>query len=271
MKRLTIYLALSFLCLPILGWSQSEVPLALHGAIMNFETYLAQAETFKSHYHGTEDFSDVQYERVEYASLKQVIENTPGDHSSQYIKGLKIYYGLTEQNEIILYYVPVYANYASTSGEMSLFDVQIPEGGFNAIMDDSKYDIYYVYDGQLYDLRKDGIQFEEAYDNVSRYFFDVKTNPGYEMNKVLSVFFPTQEIERLYLDNVTSDYNTGNIFFTSAAEFVEGGYIHHLIMTTIRDYDPPYQNNNNFLGMAADMDCRCPFSCQNVAYPALTQ
>jgi hypothetical protein len=269
MKRLLLLFCVGC-CTALPSFAQSEVPLNVSPMVTNFSDYLNQADLFKERYTGLENFHTIQRERVMYSSLLQAIDRTSGDHSNEYISGMRLYYGLTLTNQIIYYYVPLFANEVRREQDRAVFEVQQPAGGFEGVLRDPSYDIYYAYNGELYDLRDDGIEFEDAPDNVNRYRMFVQTKRGYAMNAVESVFIPSQEIRALYQDNRNTDYNTGSIYLTSTAIFENGGYNHSVIMTTIRTYPEPYQTNSNFAGMAADMVKRCPDECLLVTYPVLS-
>lgn len=267
MKRALFAFLTSFsLFIPNLTYAQHEMTLDLTSMVTSFPTYLQQAGWFRDRYQGLEAFDDIQRERVNYSSLAALREHMHGPHGSEYISGIRVYYGLTEQNEIILYYVPVYADRATIKSTEHAFDVLEPAGGFQGVLANPDYDIYYAYNGSLYNLREDGVEWEEAPYNISRYRFNVTTKPGYAMNQTFSVYIPYQEIVQLYEDNKNSPYSTGSIYFNSAAKFVDNGFTHHLILTTIRDYEEPYQQRSNFYGMGADLVHTCPKDCSPVNY-----
>ena len=267
MKRVLLACLTSLSLLsPNYARAQNEMTLDLSTMVTSFPTYLQQAGWFRDRYQGLEDFDGIQRERVNYSSLKALKEHMHGSHGAEYISGLRIYYGLTQQNDIILYYVPVFADKSVIQSTQHYFDVLEPAGGFEGILADPSFDIFYAYNGNLYNLREDGVELEEAPFNISRYRFNVATKPGYAMNQTFSVYIPYQEIERLYQDNINSPYSTGSIYFNSAAKFITSGYTHHLILTTIRDYNEPYQQSSNFYGMGADMVHTCPIDCSPVNY-----
>lgn len=266
MKRLVL---LFTLCISIVhqAAAQPEVPLDLSQTVTNFSTYLEQATHFKERFKGVENFRRIQRERVQYTSLNNALNRTPGDHGSEYISGLRIYFGLSVTNEIALYYAPVFADKTSEQNGNATFSVNEPNGGFEGLVNNPNYHIYYAYNGELYDLRADGVEMEDAQQNIVRYHFNLAMKIGYNMNAVESVFIPAQEIHALFNDNRYTEYNTGNIYFTSTTSFENGGFAHTLTMSTIRSYRAPYQSNTNFTGMAADMLMRCPDQCRQVTYP----
>ncbi len=248
---------------------QAEVPLNLHMAVTNFSDYLQGAKMFQNRFTGLHRFHFKQRERVKYSSIVHVKSTMHGSHEPEYISGLRIYYGLTLQNKIILYYIPVFANRIQNGGLEATFEVTEPEGGFEAVFQDSNYDIFYTHNGELLNLREDGIEMEEAPYNINRYRFNVRTVQGYEIEEVYSVFLPFQEIDALFEDNRYTEFNTGNIYFTSVAVQNQGRYRHDLIMTTIINYHEPFESNIDFKGMAANMAFKCPHNCNVVSYPVM--
>lgn len=266
MKRLLLLLTL---CMSMVhrAAAQPEVPLDLSQTVTNFNTYLEQATHFKDRFKGLENFRRIQRERVHYNSLSNALKTTPGAHGNEYISGLRVYFGLSVTNEIVLYYVPLFADKTNEQNGIATFSVNEPNGGFEGTVNNPSYHIYYSYNGDLFDLRADGVEMEEAQQNVVRYRFNLAMKMGYNMNAVESVFIPAQEIHALFNDNRYTEYNTGNIYFTSTTSFENGGFAHTLTLSTIRSYRGPYQSNTNFTGMAADMMRRCPPECIQVSYP----
>ena len=270
MKPLFLSFVLFYFFSPC-AYAQKEVRLSLENMPIGFDAYQEQIALFRDRYRGLDDFTTVQREGIEYTSFATLKKALPEHTAEQYISGVRMYFGLDLSNRIVFYYIPLIASRTGTNEGIAQFRIIEPEEGFEGVLADNNYSIFYAYNGTLYDLREDGVEYEEASLNISRYRFNVATKPGYPMSEVYAVFIPFQEIDALYENNLNSEYNTGNIYFNVSAKFANDKFSNNIIMTTIKDYNGPHEDEPGFLGRAANMIHPCPTNCDNVSYSASVQ
>lgn len=269
MKKM-LFCLLAAGCLYHTASAQAEVSLDLRAAPVSLETYTAEAESFTTVFHGEAAFRTDQTELVRYKELQKLAGNMNGAHAEQYFKGLRVFYGLSEENRIVLYYLPVYANYVSTSGDIASFELSNSTVDLDSVLLNQTDPVYYADNGYLFDVRKDGLVYDEALDNSARYKQYFQTYISYSEKQTSSTFFPFQEADSLHKENLLSVYSSWYIYFTSTtARQPDGKYGHAIIMSTLPPNTALISRPlplNLFYSKAANNGHPCPTGCFLVNY-----
>ncbi len=250
---------------------QKEVTLSMLEMPVSYHELRTQANEFPKVYQGMKPFTGKQWESVRYTELEDVRKAISGTPGERYFAGLRVLHGLTDKNNIILYFMPVYANAASRLVDQEeTFTLQEATGDLDSAILNTHLPIYYILDNHLKSIRGDEISTNEALDNSERYKRYVKTNIAYTDQQVLSNFFPFQELEALHNSNKTGLFSSDFIYFTSVTRKEDNGVYYHKIFVSTK---PPTTNLNSepgsplpFFTQAGNFSHVCPPSCSTVSY-----
>lgn len=273
MRRLVLFLfAITLAFLPGAVQAQSEeVKLDLEDMPVTYSLLRTRSLDFPRIFKGIGEFSGLQTEAVKYSELKRIKDDMDRPHAERFFRGLRIFPGLTEENKIVLYYMPVYANYDSPMNDKEeRFTLEENTGDLDSALINTNLPIYHAYNYLLFDVRKEELSYMAALENSSRYKRYVQSNIAFRDSFVRSIFFPFQEVDSLYSQNQNTGFGSKYIHLTSVAVADEAGVYRHLAyMSTL----PPSSQANSapggggiFVSMAANMAHVCPPMCRSVVY-----
>lgn len=249
-----------------------EFQIDLAPCVLNISVANEEATNFLEQFKLGDAFVGTQNELVASSSLIDVFKTMTSTAytTGKYFRGLRMIYGATDENKIVLLYVPLYADSASTdSNSWVNFDLNEPASSIDNIS------------GAMYVLNEfnelENIQFNTTakivmQDCIDRYrsTFEIKSTTSQSGWRnmingidVYAAFVPFQELFDLVKDNAATGIN-----FTSVGKYyaAENIYKHSLV------YSPNFSASNQikmFTDQAANMTSLCPVNCASVSYAPL--
>ena len=229
--------------------------------------YIAEADEFLDHFKTPGgDFDEYQHDAVSYTSLTDLRDSMPdtGHAPDKFIRGLSVCWGLTDDNEIILYYVPVYGDLKSETADDVTFDLSEKSGDLIAIIDGGNNRVYINDNGTLDSIMGDATKEDAAKGHVTNYRNNIRivrrdgSTGSYDKNNdTKSAYIPFQEIDAL-----EDTYGSGTIYFTSTSIVDSGDYRHSLVLSHVDPIGNPPAGE-----LAANHMNLCPPKCKEVIYP----
>lgn len=232
---------------------------------VKIEDFIGQAEDFINIFSLIDrpSFNNKIYEAVKYENIRDQLYPLYDiiDPNLDYVRALRIYYGVKNDN-IILIYVPTVLTKTTTeeiyyANELGRY---IYNNGFSLLTEN--YIAEYI---NRISIKHDGT-------HPSNYIYN--GNDADPANDVRAILFPMIEIELLYLHNqIAIDNNGGNLFFTctTSIDSRSSTYKHTI---TISPYDPDNLPSAvpipppAFEGKAANLCNLCPPNCSTLRITA---
>ncbi len=253
----------------------TEISLNLSVHEFHFDSLIAGIDTFKHHFAygaNTTVFDKTQVEQVAYEDIKSMADAMRPYYTGKYFKGLKIYYTLESNNEIKLYYVPVYA-YQDLKVSTE-YDLSESSGNIIELIRSNVFDIYTLVGGNLTKINNDDSELNDAITRFNRYTDSIYIKHNKETNfKPFSIdsdarssFFPIQLIDLLYANNNIGTAHPDIYFYSMSHSLTSNSddFRHSIVMTSevVKPGSNPTQGN--FINKAANFNRLCPTKCSKI-------
>ncbi len=267
--RYSFNIIFAFLLLCSFGsLAQRPVHLNLSRYPVTYQNLHAQSKDFYQNYQGLSPFKIRQTEIVQYQSLSEKRNTGEQPGTPAWFEGIRVLYGLSAENKIVLYYVPVYVTSNSTNSGMVDFTFPSSTYDLDSVILHTNLPVYYAYNDRLFDVRKSSLDSSEAHENSARYKQYVETFIQYPEEKVSGSFFPFEVIDSLVADNKTTGFASTVLYFTSVAEKDNNGRYQHKIVISTRSPNGSETSEPGsgpiFRTMAANFGHVCPPNCPSV-------
>lgn len=243
----------------------SEYPLNVQSLMIPYSECYQKAGRFSTEFKTVSGkFPHIQCAAVLADSLKELRESIDiPDGQSDYITGVRIGYGLDKQNEIVLYFSPLYGVLPPGPGTGSVvkFDLSETSGDFLKVIERADHKVYEVEGERLVNIMDEEDRKARALGNLLRYRSDILiTTPGGERpwndTDVKSIFFTFQEIQALQ-----DMYGEDRIYFISGLEEENSMAVHTIILSHLNPHDVSHAADK-----VANMANMCPPQCGSVVF-----
>lgn len=254
----------------------TEITLNLSVHELQFDSLIAGIAFFKQHFaigNDTITFDKTQVEQVAYEDIKSMADAMRPYYTGKYFKGLKIYYTLESNNQVKLYYVPVYA-YQDLKVD-TLYNLSESSGNISDLIRSNVFDVYTLVGRNFTKINNDDSELNDAIIRFNRYTNSIyiKHNKAtkFELFSIdddaRSSFFPIQLIDSLYANNNIGSTSYPDIFFYSMSHYPTSSsndFRHSIVMTSEEVKPRSNPTQGNFTSKAANFNRLCPTRCSKI-------
>lgn len=257
---------------------QSGTPITLNLSVheLHFDSLISGIRLFKQHFafgNDTNEFKNAQVEKVAYEDIKSMADGMRPYYTGNYFKGLKIYYTFKENNEVKLYYIPVFA-YQEIK-DTTFYELSEKSGNIIELIRSNVYEVYTLVEGSFTNISNDEKQLEDAILGFNKYTKDIliKHKNDIDFNKfsiekdARSTFFPMQLIDSLYANNNIGSTQKPDIYFYSISHYPTSNsddFFHSIVMTSEEVKSGTNPSQGNFTNKAANFNRLCPTRCSKI-------